>query len=71
MVSRKEIMDDIHANGIEINIDDYSTNPCGNYRKATDEEIANMTYWELWRSWEQAKYTLALISGLRPIPKGR
>lgn len=64
-------MEDIRVNGIEIHIDDYSTSPRGNYRKATDEEIENMAYWELWREWEQSKYTLALISGLRPIPKGR
>ena len=72
-------MEDIRANNIQLQITVYSKvegypedeASCSNIRDATEEEIENMTYWELWRNWEQAKYTLALISGLRPIPKGR
>ena len=65
MPSRKEIMEDIKINGIEIHIDDYSIYPGGNYRKATDEEIENMDYWELWRNWKQAKHTREIIAGIK------
>jgi len=65
MPSRKEMLEDIRVNGTVIHIDDYSTNPCGNYRKATDEEIENMDYWELWRAWTQAKHTRDYIAGIR------
>ena len=65
MSSRKEILEDIRVNSIVIHINDYSIHSCGNYRKATDEEIENMGYWELWRNWTQAKHTLTIVSGLK------
>ena len=70
MPSRKEIMEDIRVNNIQLHITDYCEvedfpGAFGdNSRDATNEEIENMTYWELWRNWTQAKHTLNIVAGI-------
>jgi len=71
MSSRKEIMEDIRANNIQLHITEYEQiegypeASCSNVRDATDEEIENMTYWELWRNWTQAKHTRDIVAGIK------
>ena len=71
MPSRKEILEDIRANNIQLAIFEYSEvkgDPdasATNGRDATDEDIKNMDYWELRRNWEQAKHTRDIIAGIK------
>ena len=72
MPSRKEILEDLRANNIQLQITVYSKvegypedeASCSNSRDATDEEIENMNYWELWRNWKQAKHTRDIVAGI-------
>ena len=70
MPSRKEILEDIKANNIQLHkeeyyeVEDFPGAFGSKSKDITDEELKTMDYWELWRKWTQAKHTLNIVAGI-------